>query len=106
MPKITFIASDGTATEVDANVGDSVMQTAVNNMVEGIVAECGGCLSCATCHVYVDEAWCEQVGPARADEKAMLELAVDPNENSRLSCQITVTDDLDGLVLRIPESQF
>lgn len=82
------------------------MQTAVNNMVDGIVAECGGCLSCATCHVYIDEAWRERVGPAAGDEQAMLALAVDPRDSSRLSCQIAVTDALDGLVVHMPEAQF
>jgi 2Fe-2S ferredoxin len=106
MPKVTFIASDGTTTEVDAKVGDSLMQAAVNNMVDGVVAECGGCLSCATCHVYVDDAWTAKVGPAGSDEKDMLQLAVDPNDSSRLSCQVSITDDLDGLVVRIPEAQF
>ncbi len=106
MPKVTFIQNDGTTTEVDAKVGDSLMQAAVNNMVDGVVAECGGCISCATCHVYVDDAWLEKVGAASDNEKDMLQLAVDPNDNSRLSCQVNITDDLDGLVVRVPEAQF
>ena len=106
MPKITFVLHDGSSTEVEARIGDSVMQTAVNNMVEGVVAECGGCLSCATCHVYVDDAWRDKVGQPGSDEEAMLQLAVEPNESSRLSCQVTVTDELDGLVVRVPEAQF
>jgi len=106
MPTVTFIASDGAVSKVDAQVGESLMQAAVNNMVEGIVAECGGCLSCATCHVYVDDAWRDQVGSASADEQAMLALAVEPNESSRLSCQVTLTEALDGLVVRMPEAQF
>ena len=106
MPKITFVLHDGSSTEVEARIGDSVMQTAVNNMVEGVVAERGGCLSCATCHVYVDDAWHDKVGQPGSDEEAMLQLAVEPNESSRLSCQVTVTDELDGLVVRVPEAQF
>ncbi len=106
MPAITFISDSGTTTVVDATSGDSVMQVALNNMIEGIVGECGGCMSCATCHVYVDDAWAGKVGQAGVDEQAMLQLAVKPSENSRLSCQITVGDDLDGLIVRLPESQF
>jgi 2Fe-2S ferredoxin len=106
MPKVTFILNDGSVTDVDANVGDSVMQTAVNNMVDGIVAECGGCMSCATCHVYIDDAWRERVGGPDANEQAMLELAIEPNENSRLSCQVIVSDELDGLTVTVPAAQF
>ncbi|MEM1189434.1 MAG: 2Fe-2S iron-sulfur cluster-binding protein [Pseudomonadota bacterium] len=106
MPKIVYVLSDGSEVEVDANAGDSVMQTAINNMVDGIVAECGGCLSCATCHVYVDDSWRDRVGAPDANEKAILELAIDPDESSRLSCQVVVSDDLDGLRVRVPEEQF
>jgi 2Fe-2S ferredoxin len=106
MPKVTFILNDGSVTEVDANLGDSVMQTAINNTVDGIVAECGGCMSCATCHVYIDDTWRERVGAPDANEQAMLELTIDPNENSRLSCQVIVTDELDGLTVTVPAAQF
>lgn len=106
MPKVIFVLHDGTSIDVDANNGESVMQAAVNNMVDGIVAECGGCQSCATCHVYIDEAWRDTVGNPSSDEKAMLELAIDPNDSSRLSCQITLSDDLDGLIIKVPAAQF
>lgn len=106
MAKITFQLHDGTSTEVDANTGESLMQAAMTNLIDGIVAECGGSMSCATCHVHVDPAWIAQTGPASPEEAEMLELAVDPDETSRLSCQIEITDDLDGLIVRVPESQF
>lgn len=106
MPKITYIAADGTQSEVEAKIGDSVMLTAVNNNVPGIVAECGGACSCATCHVHVDPDWFDKLPDADDMEKDMLEFAVDPDETSRLSCQITVTDELDGLVVRTPDSQY
>lgn len=106
MPKITYIAADGTRSEVEAKLGDSVMLTAVNNNVPGIVAECGGACSCATCHVHVDPDWFDKLPEPEDMEKDMLEFAVDPNETSRLGCQITVTNDLDGLVVRTPESQY
>lgn len=106
MPKITYITHDGTATEVEATVGSTVMQTAVDNFIDGILAECGGACSCATCHCYIDETWQEKVGEANPLEKEMLDFAVEPKENSRLSCQIDVTEELDGLVVHLPESQF
>ena len=105
MPTITYIAHDGTKYEVEAKVGATVMETAVRNGVPGIEAECGGSCSCATCHVYVDEAWAEKTGEPEAMEEDMLDFAQDANETSRLSCQIKVTDELDGLVVRIPEFQ-
>ena len=106
MPKITYIAFDGTETTVDAKEGMSVMQTAVNNGVDGIVAECGGACSCATCHVYVDEGWFDKLPEAQAMEKEMLDFVMSPEPTSRLSCQIKVTGELDGLVVRTPESQY
>lgn len=106
MPKITYIAFDGNETTVDAKEGMSVMQTAVNNGVDGIVAECGGACSCATCHVYVDEGWFDKLPEAQAMEKEMLDFAMSPEPTSRLSCQIKVTGELDGLVVRTPESQY
>ena len=75
-------------------------------MIDGVLAECGGSCSCATCHCYVDEAWFEKVGEADGTEKIMLEMAIDPQPTSRLSCQIKVTEELDGLVVRLPESQY
>ena len=106
MPKITYIAFDGTETTVDAKEGMSVMQTAVNNGVDGIVAECGGACSCATCHVYVDEGWFDKLPEAQAMEKEMLDFVMSPEPTSRLSCQIKVTGELDGLVVKTPESQY
>ena len=106
MPKITYIAFDGNETTVDAKEGMSVMQTAVNNGVDGIVAECGGACSCATCHVYVDEGWFDKLPEAQAMEKEMLDFVMSPQPTSRLSCQIKVTAELDGLVVNTPESQY
>ena len=106
MPLVTYISHDGETTEVDVDVGTSVMQAAVDNMIEGIVGECGGSCSCATCHVYVDDKWFGKLPPAQEMERDMLECVLEPQENSRLSCQIKVTEELDGLVVRMPESQF
>ncbi len=106
MGKVTYIQTDGTESEVNVAEGTTVMQGAVNNDVTGIVAECGGACSCATCHVYVDPDWFERTGGPSDAEKDMLECAIDPKENSRLSCQIRMNADLDGLVVRTPESQF
>ena len=106
MPKVTYIAFDGDETTVDAKEGMSVMQTAVNNGVDGIVAECGGACSCATCHVYVDEGWFDKLPEAQQMEKEMLDFVMSPQPTSRLSCQIKVTAELDGLVVNTPESQY
>jgi 2Fe-2S ferredoxin len=105
MPKITFIEKNGTEHAVEAAAGLSVMEVAVKNMVPGIDADCGGACACATCHVYVDPAWAEKVGKPDAMEESMLDFAYEPKENSRLSCQIKVTAQLDGLILRLPEFQ-
>lgn len=105
MPRITFIEFDGTEHCVDGNGGDSLMETAVSNEVPGIDADCGGGCACATCHVYVDEAWMEQTGKPGPMESSMLNLAEGVAENSRLSCQIPLNESLDGLVVRLPESQ-
>ena len=105
MPKITFIEFDGTAHEVDVPAGGSVMEAAVSNNVPGIDADCGGACACATCHVYVDQAWLDKTGDKSAMEESMLDFAENVEPNSRLSCQIKVSDALDGLVVRLPESQ-
>ena len=105
MTKLTFIDASGQSRTVDAQVGSTVMETALRNSVPGIEAECGGACACATCHVYVDEAWTEKTGSASAMEESMLDFADEVKPNSRLSCQIRVTDTLDGLVVRMPESQ-
>jgi 2Fe-2S ferredoxin len=105
MPKITFIDVAGTSRSVDAPVGWTVMEAAVKNNVPGIEAECGGACACATCHVYVEEPWMEKVGEPQPMEADMLDFASDLRSNSRLSCQIKVKDELDGLVVRTPERQ-
>jgi len=106
MAKIIFIEFDGTRHEVEADTGSSIMQAAVKNDVPGIDADCGGACACATCHVYIDPAWTGAAGSPGVLEEDMLDFAVDVRENSRLSCQIKVTDELDGIVMRLPESQF
>lgn len=105
MPKIKFVEHSGQEHLVDATVGQSAMQAAVNNMVPGIVADCGGNCSCATCHVYVDDSWREHMPPASKEELEMLECALHVQNNSRLSCQVRITPELDGLVVWIPVSQ-
>lgn len=105
MAKITFIEKNGTEHVVDADNGLSVMEVAVKNMVPGIDADCGGACACATCHVYVDEAWIEKTGKPEPMEESMLDFAHEPADNSRLSCQISVNDKLDGLIVRLPEFQ-
>ena len=106
MPKITFIQFDGTETSIDADVGSTIMNTALDNLIPGIDADCGGECSCATCHVLVDENWMEKVGQPSEVEESMLDLNPDRAANSRLSCQINVSDDLDGLVVNLPEFQY
>jgi len=105
MPKITYIAQDGTSRVLDAPVGETVMDCAVDHGVDGIVAACGGCCSCSTCHVYVDEAWLPVVGSRHSEEEYVLEYGIDVRSNSRLSCQIKVSDQLEGLVVHIPAEQ-
>ena len=105
MPKITFITPEGEHRDVEAPANTTAMENAVKHDVPGIEAECGGACACATCHVYVDEAWREKVGEPNEMEEDMLDFANDPQPNSRLSCQIMMRDDLDGLVLKIPDSQ-
>lgn len=105
MPTIIYVQPDGARRSVTATLGDTVMNAAVTNDVPGIVAECGGSCSCATCHVYVDEAWQDTAGPPSAMEEDMLDFAIDVRASSRLSCQIEVTEALDGLVVHVPETQ-
>lgn len=106
MPKVTYVAIDGSRCTIDATVGNSVMSAAVRNGVPGIIGECGGNMSCATCHVYVGEDFAVSVGPPGDLEDAMLDLAVsDRRSTSRLSCQIEVTEALDGLIVATPEDQ-
>ncbi|WNG55080.1 2Fe-2S iron-sulfur cluster binding domain-containing protein [Archangium gephyra] len=105
MAKITFIEADGKELQVEAQEGQSVMQAAMDNLVPGIVAECGGFASCATCHGYVDEAWMTKLPPPDAGEEGMISCAYHVQPNSRLTCQLKVTPALDGLVVRLPVSQ-
>jgi ferredoxin, 2Fe-2S len=105
MPKLTFVAFDGARFEVDAASGSTVMEAAIRNSVPGILAECGGACACATCHVYVDDAFAEKAGRPDPMEEDMLDFAYDTRPTSRLSCQIKMADALDGLVVHIPEKQ-
>src|SRR5271169_5663610 len=106
MPKITYISHQGETTQIDVAIGDSVMEGAIQNSIDGIVAECGGSCLCATCHVYVDEQFLPLLGPIDDTQEAMLECtAADRLPNSRLSCQIKVRAELDGLVVHMPETQ-
>jgi ferredoxin, 2Fe-2S len=106
MVKISFVQPDGSSLSVDAEAGLTVMEVAKLNMVAGIEAECGGACACATCHVYVDDAWKAKAGKPAAMEEDMLDFAFDVQESSRLSCQIKVTKELDGLLVRVPAKQF
>ena len=106
MPTITYIAHNGTEYRVQAELGQSVMQTALNANVPGILADCGGQCSCATCHGYVDPAWIDCIPKPDSMEVDMLTVAMEPRDNSRLTCQIKVTAELDGIVIRLPESQL
>ena len=106
MPKITFIDFQGNRSDVDAKLGYSLMEAAVINDVDGIDADCGGACACATCHVYIDQAWVETTGTADELEAEMLEVAEEVKPNSRLSCQIKVTDQTDGMEVHMPESQY
>lgn len=106
MTQITFITSDSEQIVIDAEYGDCVMEVARSNDIDGITAECGGEMMCATCHVYVHENWLEKTGVAPEDERELLDFAsCEIKETSRLACQIKITEDLDGLVLYLPESQ-
>lgn len=103
MPKVTWISASGDVFEADVPEGHNLMEAAVAHDVPGIIGECGGCLSCATCHVYVDETWLERVGPVGEVENEMLSITeAGRTEASRLSCQIVMSEQLDGLVVRVP----
>lgn len=106
MPLIFYVTHDGNMFEADVPTGSSVMQGAIDNGIDGILAECGGNQSCATCHCYVDEAWIEKTGVAEGVEFEMVAATANPKPNSRLSCQITVTDDMEGLTVNLPETQY
>ena len=106
MVSVTFVDHDGTAHKVDAKPGLSLMEAALGNGVRGILADCGGAMSCATCRVDIGSAWQDLVGPPNEFETAMIEVTVDPTDATRLSCQITLTTRLDGLIVNLPASQF
>lgn len=106
MPKVIYIEHNGDKREIDGSAGESVMLTAVSQGIESIVGECGGACACATCHCYVEGEWVARAGEADPIESAMLEMTAAPRQpNSRLSCQIELSEDLDGLVIRLPEVQ-
>ena len=105
MPKITYIEHNGTNHTVDVQNGLTVMEGAVQNNIPGIDADCGGGMACATCHVYVQDDWYNKLSTKEDGEEDMLDMAFEPKKNSRLSCQLIVSDDLDGLVVNIPSKQ-
>ena len=106
MAKIKYIEFDGKEHEIEVSNGLTVMEGAIKNKIPGIDADCGGACACATCHVYVDKEWLNKTGEADDMETDMLDFAFDVEENSRLSCQIKITDELEGLVIKLPEKQF
>ncbi len=108
MPKVIYVAANGNETIVNVNVSENVMSGALYSGIDGIIGECGGGLACATCHIYVDDAWAGTVGgPASQEERDMLEMtASEIRPESRLSCQIVMSDALDGLIVHLPEAQY
>jgi len=106
MPKIIYQTPDGTRHEVEVEVGYSVMEGAINNNIEGIVAECGGACACATCHSYIDEAWIGKLATMDDMEDSMLDAAFERKDNSRLTCQIEVSDELDGLIVHVANNEY
>ena len=105
MPKITYIDSTGNQKTIDVAIGLSVMEGAIQNNIPGIEADCGGGMACATCHVYVKEEWFNKLPKAEDAEQDMIDMAFEPKKNSRLSCQLIVSDELDGLVVTTPSKQ-
>jgi len=106
MTKIVFIEHNGTEHVVDAAPGTSIMQAAINNLVPGIEADCGGLCACATCHGYVDPAWLDKIAPKSRGEADLLANAANVQPESRLTCQIPIKPELDGIVIRLPKSQY
>jgi 2Fe-2S ferredoxin len=104
--KVVFIEHNGTEHEVEAKVGSSLMQAAINNLVPGIEADCGGLCACATCHAYIDAAWIDKIPPRSQGESDLLASALRVRDESRLTCQVQVTEALAGMVIRLPESQY
>lgn len=105
MPTITYIEHNGREHRIEVPEGTSLMQAAVDNLVPGILGDCGGSCTCATCHAYVDEAWTGHLPAPGSDEEMMLDAVIERQQHSRLCCQLKVSCDWDGLVLRLPESQ-
>ena len=105
MPKITYIEHNGKSHQIEVANGLTVMEGAIQNNIPGIDADCGGSCACATCHVYVDEKWFNKLSKKEDAEQDMLDMAFEPKKNSRLACQITATDELDGLVVKMPSKQ-
>ena len=105
MPKITYIEHSGKSHQIDVANGLTVMEGAVQNNISGIDADCGGSMACATCHVYVKEDWFNRIPKKENGEEDMIDMAYEPNKFSRLSCQITVSDEIDGLVVQLPKKQ-
>ena len=105
MPKITYNTHDNKTHTIDVQKGLSVMEGAVQNDIPGIDADCGGSMACATCHVYVEEKWLNKLPNAEEGEVDMIDMAFEPKKNSRLSCQIIVSEDLDGLIVTTPSKQ-
>ena len=105
MPKITYIDSSGNRKEIEVQKGLTVMEGAIQNNIPGIDADCGGAMACATCHVYVKEEWFNKLPKKEDGEEDMLDMAFEPKKNSRLSCQLMVSEQLDGLVVDLPEKQ-
>lgn len=106
MPRAIYIDAKGNQFEADIPVGQNLMEGAVDNMIDGILGECGGVMACATCHVYVAKEWQDKIPPATEREDDMIDMAIEPEENSRLSCQIEMTEALDGITVYLPRSQF
>jgi len=105
MPKIIYIEFSGKEHQIEMPVGYSIMEGAIKNSIPGIDADCGGSCACATCHVYVDEKFIEKIPKAKESEQDMIDFVTNPQKNSRLSCQIMITDELDGIVVRMPQKQ-
>ena len=106
MPKVIYITSDKTRHEVEVETGYSIMEGAINNNIEGIVAECGGACACATCHSYVDAAWTDKIPVMDDMEDSMLDAAFERKDTSRLTCQIEMTDALDGIVIHVADNEY
>lgn len=106
MAKITFIEADGSEKQVDVPAGTNIMQAALDNDIAGIMGDCGGACSCATCHCYIDESYTAKLPDVDPIEASMLDFAIDPQNNSRLGCQVTVTEDISGIIVRLPASQY